>query len=146
MIKNILSAISYFLLSTVITWWFIEKGKTLYFSQTLMLLSCAIAGAKWGLQIVLAIIFLKTKKWIFIKKIGQVCFVGSLILLPYCFFENIRTNDKSFLLSLIFAVFVMVIMYYREVKLLEISKKWFYVWLSSLAMAVALQIFLIFKF
>jgi hypothetical protein len=84
--RNIVWAGFFFFASTVITWWFIEKGKTLYYSQDKMFLSCAIAGAKWGIQIAAAFLFLQEKKWLFINRIGFTCFMGSCILLPYCLF------------------------------------------------------------
>jgi len=95
-LKNIALAFIYFLLSTIITWWYFKEAELLYFSQEKMFLSCAIAGAKWSLQIVAALFFLEEKKWLFIKRIGVTCFAGSCILLPYCFSRQIRIVDKSF--------------------------------------------------
>ena len=95
--KNIILAGIYFLLSTLITWWFIVAGKTLYISNEKMIISCGIAGAKWSIQIIAAFFCLKDKKWLFINRIGFTCFVGSCILLPYCLFDFIRQIDKSFL-------------------------------------------------
>jgi len=143
--KNIFLAIFYFLISTVITWYFIEQGKLLYFSQTQMLLSCTFAGAKWEIQILAALLFLKSEKWFFIQKIGLVCLVGSCILLPYCFFESIRNIEKSFLWSLIIAVLIMIFMYFRVVTALQLPKKWFWAWVSCLAIAISLQIIVVFK-
>jgi hypothetical protein len=143
--KNIILALLYFLLSTIITWYFIDQGKLLYFSKTQMLLSCTIAGAKWGIQILAALLFLKSEKWIFIQKIGFVCLVGSCILLPYCFFESIRNIEKSFLWSLIIAVLVMIFMYFRTVMALHLPEKWFWAWVSCLAIAIGLQIIVVFK-
>ena len=60
--KNIINAAAYFLLSTVITGWFIEKGNVLYDNANMMLFSGSIAGAKWGIQILAALIFLEDKK------------------------------------------------------------------------------------
>ena len=143
--KNITLASLYFLFSTIITWWFIKEGELLYFSSEKMILSCVIAGAKWGIQIVAAFLFLKEKKWIFIKRIGFTCFVGSCLLLPYCFLEQIRALDKSFLISLIVAVLVMIAMYYNAVKQTNISIWWFLGWMCCLATAVSLQLFVVFK-
>ena len=143
--REILWAVFFFAASTIITWWFIDKGKTLYFSQDKMLLSCAIAGAKWGIQIAAAFLFLADKKWLFIKRIGFTCFVGSCILLPYCFFDNVRSIDKSFLASLIIAVLIMIVMYYKAVLQTAISAKWFWGWIACLAIAISLQLFVVFK-
>jgi uncharacterized membrane protein YfcA len=60
--KNILVAAFYFVSSGFITWWFIDEGKLLYLSQSAMILFCAIAGGKWGIQIVAALFFLNEKK------------------------------------------------------------------------------------
>jgi hypothetical protein len=143
--NNIALAFIYFLLSTVITLWFIQQGKLLYFSQNKMLLSCTIAGAKWSMQICAAFLFLKEKKWDFIKRIGFTCFVGSCILLPYCLFSLIREIDKGFLFSLITAVAVMIAMYYKAVVQTSISKKWFWGWIICLTIAISLQLFVVFK-
>ena len=143
--KNITLAFVYFLFSTIITWWFIKEAELLYFSSEKMILSCVIAGAKWGIQIVAAFFFLKEKKWIFIKRIGFTCFVGSCLLLPYCFLEQIRALDKSFLISLIVAVLVMIAMYYKAVKQTNISIWWFLGWMCCLATAISLQLFVVFK-
>ena len=143
--KNFTLSILYFLLSTIITWWFIEEAQLLYVSKNLMVISCTIAGAKWGIQICAALIFLNGKKWEFIKNIGLTCLVGSCILLPYCLIKPIRLIDKSFLFSLIFAVLVMVGMYYQTVKKTGISLKWFWSWVVCLAIAISLQLFVVFK-
>ncbi len=143
--QNIFLAVTYFLFSSIITWWFIDQAKLLYFSHAQMLLSSTIAGGKWAIQILAALLFLKSEKWIFIQKIGLVCLVGSSILLPYCFFESIRNIEKSFLFSLIFAVLVMILMYYRAVTSLQLSIKWFWSWMLCLCIAVSLQIVVVFK-
>ena len=143
--KNIALSISYFILSTIITWWFIKEAALLYVSSEKMVASCTIAGAKWGIQICAALFFLQQKKWQFIKRIGFTCFIGSCLLLPYCFFEQIRLLDKSFLVSLIVAVLVMIYMYYKSVKQTGISIKWFWGWVGCLAIAVSLQLFVVFK-
>lgn len=143
--KNIILAISYYLISTIITWWFIKQGKLLYFSPNKMILSCSIASAKWSIQILAALFFLEEKKWDFIKQIGFICFVGSCILLPYCLFGFIHALDKSFLYSLIPAVLVMIGMYYNAVKKLQLSTKWFWGWACCLTVAISLQLFVVFK-
>ena len=143
--KTITLSILYFLLSTIITWWFIKEAALLYVSPNKMIASCSIAGAKWGIQIVAAFIFLKEKKWDFIKKISFTCLVGSCILLPYCLFESIRNIEKSFLYCLIFAVVIMIPSYYFSVKKINISTKWFWGWMCCLATAISLQILYVFK-
>jgi hypothetical protein len=144
-IKYTIRAAIYFIASSIITWWFIVKGQPLYSNSTLMLISCSIAGAKWGLQIVAALYFMGRKKWRFIHAIGLTCLVGSCILLPYCLISQIRLIDNSFLYSLIAAVVVMIALYYRSVKKLGIGTQWFWAWMGSLAVAISLQLFVIFK-
>ena len=143
--KNIVLAFTYFLSSTIITWWFIKEAELLYFSQEKMLLSFAVAGAKWEVQILAALLFLKNKKWEFIKLIGFVCLIGSCILLPYCLFYFVRSAPNSFLISLIIAVFTMIATYYKVVAQMNISKFWFWGWVSCLAIAISLQLFVVFK-
>lgn len=145
MIKNILVAAFYFVLSSLITWWFIDEGKLLYLSQKTMVLSCAIASGKWGIQIAAALFFLNEKKWEFIRQIGFVCFVGSCILIPYCVFVFIKQLYVSFAFSLIFSVLVMIIMYYKAVVKTRVGLKWFWCWLLCLAIAISLQLLVIFK-
>jgi hypothetical protein len=104
-----------------------------------------IAGAKWGLQILAALLFLKEKRWQFINLIGFVCFIGSCVLLPYCLFYFVREASKSFLISLIAAVLLMVASYYKVVVQMNISKIWFWGWVSCLVIAISLQLFVVFK-
>ena len=139
-------AVTYFLLSTIITWWFIKQAELLYFSKATMFLSCNIAGAKWAIQILAGWFFLQEQKWIFIRKIGFTCFIGSCILLPCCLFYTTQLVDKFFLWSIVAAVFTMIPLYYYSVKKTGISIKWFWGWMSCLVIAVSLQLFVVFKF
>ena len=143
--KNKTLAVTYFLLSTIITWWFIKQAELLYFSKATMFLSCNIAGAKWAIQILAGWFFLQEKKWLFIKRIGFTCFIGSCVLLPYCLFYSTQLFHKFFLWSIIAAVFTMIPMYYYSVKKTGISTKWFWGWMSCLVIAVSLQLFVVFK-
>ncbi len=142
--KNIFLSATYFLLSIVITWWFIAEAELLYVSQQLMLLSCSIAGAKWAIQIVAAILLLNQKKWRFIEGISFVCFVGSCVLLPYCLFAPIRLLQYSFVISIIVAVIIMMAKYYVAVKKLAISMNWYWGWIVCLVIAITLQLLVIF--
>ncbi len=144
-LQNIVWAFFYFLGSLVISWWYIKKAELLYFSEENMIGSCLIAGAKWGLQIIAALLFLKEKKWQFIHLIGLVCFIGSCTLLPYCMFYFVRMVPLSFLVSLICAVMLMIAIYYKVVIKVRISKRWFWGWICCLAVAISLQIFVVFK-
>jgi hypothetical protein len=143
--KRILKAAFYFLFSTIITWFFIKKGATFYQNEGQMLFSCGIAGAKWGIQLVAAYFFLNEKRWVFIEKLGFVCFVGSCILLPFCLFENLRVTEMGFLWSLFAAVLVMIVLYFRAVQQAGIGQKWFWNWFLCLILAILLQMVVVFR-
>lgn len=81
--KDAAFAVLYFLLATVISAMFIASNYWLYRNDNAMILSGNIAGAKWLIQIVAALFLLKELKWIFIRRIGFVCFIGSVVLLVY---------------------------------------------------------------
>ncbi len=144
--KNIKLAVLYFFLSTAITWWFVDACP-LYTSLQQKLLSTGIAGAKWGLQLAAAYFFLADKKWEFIKNIGFTCLVGSVILLPYpiaaVFFKV--DNAQFFIGSLLVAVFAMIILYFLSVKKSAIPVKWFWSWIFCLAIAITLQLTVVFS-
>lgn len=144
--KNIILAGVCFFLSTVFTWWFIRVSD-LYQSQSQEILSGSIAGGKWGLQILLALIFLKEKKWAFIYGISTVCLVGSVILLPYCFAFILNLPDSSafFVGSLVAAVLTMLALYYQIVRKNEIGLQWFAFFAIALCIAVSLQLTVVFQ-
>ncbi len=144
--RKIYLALLYFFLSTIITWWFVDVCP-LYTSLQQKLLSTGIAGAKWGLQIGAAYFFLADKKWEFIKNIGFTCLIGSVILLPYpiatVFFKV--GNAQFFVGSLLVAVLVMIILYFLSVKKSAIPVKWFWGWICCLAIAITLQLTVVFS-
>lgn len=144
--KNIILAGVCFFLSTVFTWWFIRVSD-LYQSQSQELLSGIIAGGKWTLQILLALFFLKDKKWSFIYGISVVCLVGSVILLPYCLFLVLNFPDSSafFVGSLVVAVLAMLGLYYQTVRKNEIGLHWFAFFAIALCVAVSLQLTVVFQ-
>lgn len=144
--RKIYAALLYFFLSTVITWWFVNVCP-LYSGLPQKLLSTGIAGAKWGLQIVAAYFFLAHKKWNFLKNMGATCLVGSVILLPYAFVATFTSlNDPHFFVaSLIIAVLVMIILYFLNVQKLALPKKWFWGWIFCLAIAITLQLTVVFS-
>ena len=143
--KKIAFAFIYFLLATLITWWFIEASP-LYTSREQELLSCGIAGAKWGIQILAALLLLKEKRWEFIKDIGLTCFIGSVLLLPYAILSSaFGINGKNFFLaSLLVAVATMILMYAISVRHSRLSKLWWLGWLVCLAVAISLQLTVVF--
>ena len=135
----------YFTLSAIITWWFIEASP-LYDNMEQKLLSCGIAGAKWGIQLLAAFVLLNEKKWVLIKNISIVCLAGSIILLPFsvmAWFWQINSLD-FFVGSLLTAVAVMILLYALAVKNAQVSIRWWLGWLFCLAIAVTLQLTAVF--
>ncbi|HMD00644.1 MAG TPA: hypothetical protein VKH37_10845 [Ferruginibacter sp.] len=143
--RNIFLALMYFLFSTAITWWFIQASP-LYTSTQQKMLSCGIAGAKWSIQILAALIFLKEKRWMFIKDIGLTCFIGSMILLPFCILSAaFGINGSSFfVMSLLVAVAVMILMYAISVRHARLHIRWWLGWMLCLAIAISLQLTIVF--
>jgi len=144
--KDQVLSVIYFALSTVLTWGFVAVSP-LYISQEQMILSTAVAGGKWGIQILLALVFLREKKWVFLKNIGFVCFIGSCILLPYILLNvsNIADSANFFLGSLVASVWVMIVLYFRAVRISFVSIRWWLGWLVCLAIAISLQLTVVFK-
>lgn len=143
--KNQLLFLLYFALSTIITWWFVAVSP-LYISKEQMLLSTAIAGGKWAIQILLALLFLYDKKWLFVKNIGMVCLIGSCILLPYALLaqSGISNSPGFFIGSLAASVLVMIASYRQAVLSTDVTIKWWYFWLLCLAVAITLQLTVVF--
>lgn len=144
--KNIILAILYFIVSTIITWWFIAQGAWLYQSEGRMHLSMAIAGAVWAVQIAAVFLFLPEKA-LFLRRIGFVCFIGSCLLLPYCLelVQPFFGMFSGFMYSLIIAVLAMLIMYISAIRKTGLSMKWLGGWLICLAVAITLQITVVFR-
>ncbi len=143
--KNQFLAFIYFINSTFLTLWFVVMCP-LYISNEQMILSTGIAGGKWAIQIAGAFFLLKEKRWMFIKNIGFVCFIGSCLLLPYIISSVARiSNDARFFVgSLIVAVVAMILLYYRAVTKIEVKINWWFFWLMCLAIAVTLQLTVVF--
>lgn len=140
--KTIGLAIVYFLLSTILTWYFISTKFWFYSSSTEMMLSGAIAGGKWLAQITAALFLLKDKKWVFIQRIAAVCFIGSCILFTYNlmgFLPLPLGGFSQFVISIILSIVVMIILYFNAVKKTKISIKWFWGWIFCLLIAILLQ-------
>ena len=144
--KFILQAAVCFFLSMVFTWWFIAVSN-LYQTPSQEILSCLIAGGKWSLQILLALLFLKEKKWSFIYGISLVCLVGSVMLVPYCVARLLNFADSSafFVGSLIAAVVCMLALYYRTVRKNQVGLHWLFLFAIALFIAVSLQLTVVFQ-
>lgn len=145
--NHLLISFIYFALATLFTLGFVILCP-LYISTNQMLLSTSIAGAKWLIQILAALVFLKEKSLLFIRKIGFVCFIGSCILIPYIFFAatGISNAPWFFFVSLVVSVVVMIFYYYRAVRQIHLSLKWWFGWLLCLAAAISLQLTVVFHY
>ena len=135
----------YFALSTLFTWWFVVVSP-LYISKNQMLLSTAIAGGKWGIQVLAGYLLVREKKWLFLENIGRVCFVGSCILMPYILLSitGFANDARFFVGSLAASVVAMIYAYYRAVRGIGISLIWWAAWLVCLALAISLQLTTVF--
>lgn len=133
----------YFLFGAIITSWFIARKAWLYESVDLMILSGSIAGAKWLIQLVAALILLRETRWTFIKNIGLVCLAGSAALLIY-YFLPISWGFGTLTVSVAFSVLLMIGLYYRAVKISNVSIYWFWSWIVCLLIAVSLQLTVVF--
>ena len=145
--KNIFLSVLYFFLATVLSGVFINNNLSLYSSVNAMLLSGSIAGAKWMIQILAALFLLKELKWIFIRRIGFICFIGSAILFVYYIIDFLKlplAGISPFIISIGLSVLVMIIMYYAAVKKTGISIAWFLGWILCLAIAILLQVYVVF--
>lgn len=143
--KNQILSLIYFGLSMLITWVFVAIAPV-YISREQQLLSTAIAGGKWMIQIAGALLFLGQKRWLFIRNIGSVCFAGSCLLIPYILLSylNISNSATFFTGSLIIAVITMIFLYFRAVQNSGIPRRWWWWWLLCLAVAVSLQLTVVF--
>ncbi len=145
--KDAAFAVLYFLLATLISAMFIASNYWLYRNDNAMILSGNIAGAKWLIQIVAALFLLKELKWIFIRRIGFVCFIGSVVLLVYYILNFLPLplgTFSIFIFSIGLSVLVMIGMYYNAVKKTGLSIAWFLGWIVCLAIAILLQMFVVF--
>ena len=137
----------WFALSTLLTGIFIANKFWLYSSVDAMMLSGSIAGAKWLVQVMAALIFLKEKKAAFLRRIGFVCFTGSVLLFVYYLFNFLSlpvSGFTQFVGSIALSVAVMIAMYYKAVLATGLSLKWFLLWLACLAVAITLQATIVF--
>ena len=99
------------------------------------------------IQILAALILLQEgKKWVFIKNIGFTCFIGSALLAPYAIssFFNLNNSAEFFFGSLLLSVLIMIAFYYRAVRQADVSLKWWLGWLFCLAIAITLQLTVVF--
>lgn len=141
--RSIALAILYFLFATLLTLWFIARKSWLYDNVGLMGLSGSIAGAKWAVQIIAALILLKDERWLFIKRIGLVALIGSAVLMIY-YALPISWGFSTLVVSVAFSVLIMIGLYYRAVKQSGLSIAWFLSWIVCLIIAIMLQLTVVF--
>jgi hypothetical protein len=143
--KDLRQAILYFTVSTAITWWFVILSP-LYSSTEQMLLSTSIAGGKWAIQLGLGLLFLEEKRYKFLREIGYVCLMGSLLLFPYVLSASMSLSNTGefFTGSLIIAVLAMIYLYFKAVRATQIAIRWWLFWLLCLAIAISLQLTIVF--
>lgn len=141
--RSIALAGIYFLFGSVITIGFIASKSWLYESISLMILSGIIAGGKWAVQLIAALVLLRGQRWVFIKNIGLVCLIGSAALFVYYFFP-VSWGFSIIAISVGCSVVLMIGLYYRAVKKSEVSIYWFWSWIICLAVAILLQLTIVF--
>ena len=121
-------------------------GSPLYISQEQFILSLSIAGGKWMIQLFLAVALLRKRRSSFIHGMGRVCLIGSAILIPYIISSWLDISDDTlfFFGSMVLAILIMAFRYYAEVARLNLSLGWWYAWLFTLAVAIGLQLTIVF--
>jgi hypothetical protein len=138
-------AVIYFGLSLIVTTLFV-LACPLYISQQQLILSLSIAGGKWIIQILLAIVILHKRRAAFMHGMGRTCLLGSMMLIPYALSAWLGLSDDQwfFFGSLVLAILIMVFRYHIEVMRLHLSLSWWYFWLFCLTLAVGLQLTAVF--
>ena len=105
------------------------------------MLSGAIAGGKWGIQLLLAAILLEEKRWSYFREMGMVCGIGSCMLIPYIL---VGGSWAFFLGSLILCVFIMAWLVVSRLAAIGVTRRWVVLWFALLAVAVSLQLTVVF--
>ena len=130
-----------FLLSTLLTAAFILRYGH-YPSGGIMLLSGSVAGGKWAIQIVLGYLLLGPQRWLYLSQLGTTCAIGSFILLPYAI---VGGGPSFFFGSLVAAVLVMALDFFIRIRRNQFPIRWYFLWLGLLAIAVTLQLTVVFR-
>jgi hypothetical protein len=129
-----------FVASLALTLLFIQSFDG-YISHSQMMLSGAIAGGKWGIQLLLAAILLEEKRWSYFREMGMVCGIGSCMLIPYIL---VGGSWAFFLGSLILCVFIMAWLVVSRLAAIGVTRRWVVLWFALLAVAVSLQLTVVF--
>lgn len=139
-IKDVSIAAVGFVASLLLTWWFIERFDG-YISQSQMMLSGAIAGGKWGMQLLLAAALLGERRWRYFREMGVVCGIGSCVLIPYILLGG---GWAFFVGSLILCVLMMAWLVISRLAAIGLNRRWTVLWFALLGIAVTLQLTLVF--
>ena len=136
-------ALLYFLLSIIITYVFIDANPV-YSTLRFKIVALTIAAIVWGIQVAGAFLYLKSKKYAFLREAGMVCFWGSVILMGSVFINYFSSFSSGTQLKIsganvLLSVIVMAIMFANFLKKLQLSFGWLAVWLICLCIAVPLQ-------
>jgi hypothetical protein len=131
-----------FALSTLFTGLFIQAYDG-YVSQETMILSGSIASGKWAIQIILGALLLREKRWLYISQLAATCLIGSVTLLPFALLSG---GPGFFFGSLGASIFAMSIAILIGLSRIGLSWHWRALWFCLLAIAVSLQITIVFHF
>jgi hypothetical protein len=136
-------ALLYFFLSVIITYVFIDSNPA-YNSFEIKITALTIAALVWAIQVVGAFILLQSKKYIFLREAGKVCFWGSVslmasVVINYVFAFPLQVQLQVSAINVLLSVVLMTILFTKFLKQLHLSYRWVVVWLLCLCIAVPLQ-------
>ena len=136
-------AILYFVLSIIITYVFIDSNPV-YNTERFKIVALTIASIVWGIQVAGACIFLSNQKYAFLREASNVCFWGSVSLMPsvlinYFFSFSIDDQLKISAANVLLSVILMSILFARFLKRLQLTYYRLIIWLLCLCVAVPLQ-------
>jgi predicted DCC family thiol-disulfide oxidoreductase YuxK len=89
-----------------------------------------IAGSGWGVQIILAMVFMKQKALDYIGHLGSIMIVGLLILVPWMLFYSFTGLLNFYLpaLSVLISSSYMLYLHVHRIKYLELPQAWTVSW------------------
>lgn len=138
--RHIRGIVVSFLLSTLFTALFIRAYDG-YVSERIMLLSGCVAGGKWAIQMVAGWCLLGKRKWVYLSTLATTCLIGSTVLLPYAALSG---GAGFFFGSLIGSIVVMAASLVGLQRRAGFSWRWQALWFGLLAVAVTLQLTVVF--
>ncbi|RYY93379.1 MAG: hypothetical protein EOO11_19825 [Chitinophagaceae bacterium] len=142
---SLLSSVLPFAGATVLTGLFIGLQADAYRSTGALVLSGAIAGGKWLLQLAAAWRLSEKRRNLFIRNTGLVCLAGSALLFVY-YLLAAAPVPKGWLFgaSVGLSVLVMIPAYRSAVARAGLGTNWFLGWLFSVVVAITLQLTVVF--